>query len=239
MTIYPAIDIFEGKAVRLTRGDYSQMTVYSKDPVTVACGFREAGASFMHIVDLEGARSGEPACFDVISRIVGECGLDVEVGGGIRSAEVIEKYLGIGVKRVILGTAAATEPGFTRDMARLFGSAIAVGVDIKDGRVAIKGWTELADYEALEFCRITAESGVGTIICTDVSKDGMLGGTNIGLYRKIRAELPMKLIASGGVSTLNEVGTLARLGMDGVILGKALYTGGIDLAEAIKLAQTS
>lgn len=234
MLVIPAIDIYKGEVVRLTRGDYSQMTVYSKDPAAVARGFKDAGAEFAHIVDLEGARSGEPANFSVIERIAGESGLDIEVGGGIRSAETIARYLGVGVKRVILGTAAAAEPGFMREMALSFGNVIAVSVDIKDGRVAIRGWTELAGREALEFCMETADAGVCTIICTDISKDGMLGGTNISLYRTLREKLSSDLIASGGISSLEEIDALSDLGMDGAILGKALYTGGIDLAEAIR-----
>lgn len=234
MVIIPAIDLYKGEVVRLTRGDYSQMTVYSKDPAAVARGFSDAGAVFAHIVDLEGARSGEPVNFSVIERIVNESGLDIEIGGGIRSAETIGKYLSIGVKRVILGTAAAAEPGFMREMALSFGGVIAVGVDIKDGQVAIKGWTELAGRNAFEFCAEAADSGVCTIICTDISKDGMLGGTNIGLYRTLREKLSVQLIASGGISSLDEIDALSDLGMDGAILGKALYTGGIDLAEAVR-----
>jgi len=209
------------------------MTVYSDDPVSVARGFRETGATAAHIVDLEGARDGAPANLDVIGRIASETSLDIQVGGGIRTAEVIEKYLSIGVKRVILGTAAVTTPGFLAEAVRTFGDAIAVSIDIKDGFVAIKGWTELSDRDAPGFCRAVQEAGVRTLICTDISKDGMLGGTNIELYRTLRETLSMALIASGGVSTIEEIKTLSALGMDGAILGKALYTGKIELAEAL------
>ena len=233
MIILPAIDLFKGEVVRLVRGDYSQMTVYGSDPVAVACDFKGAGASFLHIVDLEGARDGTPANSEIIKQIVTGSGLRVEVGGGIRSAEAVEEYLRAGISRVILGTAAAMTPEFIQDMVHRYGDAIAIGVDIKDGRVAIKGWTELSAREALGFCREVAGFGVKTIICTDISKDGMLGGTNIGLYSNMRNELSVRLIASGGVSSLEDVAALSALGMDGAIIGKALYTGDIDLAEAI------
>ena len=222
--------------MRLLRGDYSRMTVYSDDPVSVACGFGEAGASVAHVVDLEGARDGEPANFDVIKRISGESGLGIQVGGGIRSASVIEKYLKIGVMRVILGTAAVSMPGFLLEMVREFGDAVAVSVDIKDGLVAIKGWTEVSDRDALGFCRTVEEIGVKTLICTDISKDGVLGGTNMELYHTLRESLSINIIASGGITSLDEIKALSLRGMDGAILGKAMYAGNIKLSEAIKTA---
>lgn len=237
MIILPAIDLYNGEVVRLTRGDYARMTVYSADPVAIAHGFRDAGAAYMHVVDLEGARSGEPAQFASIRRIAMESGLDVEVGGGIRSEITITRYLAAGVKRVILGTAAATKPGFVRSMTRMYGDAIAVGVDIKEGRVAIKGWTELAERDALELCEEIEGAGVQTLICTDISKDGMLGGANIELYRTMRGNLSINLVASGGVSSIGEIKALSDLGMDGAIIGKALYTGELDLAEAVRAGQ--
>ena len=233
MTIYPAIDIFEGKAVRLQRGDYEQMTVYSYDPVSVALGFQKAGATAIHIVDLEGARTGTPANYHIIKSIISETGLFIQVGGGIRTPETIDKYLRAGVKRVILGTAAVSQSGYLQEMVKKYREAIAVSVDIKDGFVAIKGWTEVSDQNALAFCETVSNLGVQTIICTDISKDGMLCGTNIELYKTLRSKLPIGIIASGGVTTLDEIGTLAKLGMDGAILGKALYTGAIDLEEVI------
>jgi phosphoribosylformimino-5-aminoimidazole carboxamide ribotide isomerase len=235
MILYPAIDLYEGKAVRLKRGDYAQMTVYSDDPVSVAFGFKQAGATNAHVVDLEGARDGKPANFDVIERIVAESGLFVQVGGGIRTAETIVKYLNAGVKRVILGTAAVATPGFLSEMVDGFGEAIAVSVDIKDGYVAIKGWTEVSCQSALEFCDMVEKLGVKTLICTDISKDGLLSGTNMELYRTLRSRLSIGLIASGGITSLDEIETLSGLGMDGAILGKALYTGAIDLSEGVKL----
>jgi len=235
MVIYPAIDIFEGKAVRLKRGDYAQMTVYSDDPVSVALGFKQAGASAAHIVDLEGARSGSPANFDVIKKIAGESGLDIQVGGGVRTAGVVENYLKAGVKRVILGTAAVQAPGFLPEMVGAFGGVVAVSVDIKDGYVAIKGWTELSDKDALGFCHTVETLGVQTLICTDISKDGVLGGTNMGLYRTLRKALSINLIASGGITTIDEIRTLSALRMDGAILGKAMYAGHIKLTDAIEI----
>jgi phosphoribosylformimino-5-aminoimidazole carboxamide ribotide isomerase len=238
MIIYPAIDLYDGKAVRLMRGDYAQMTIYSDDPVSVACGFHKAGATAAHVVDLEGARDGKPANFEVIKRIKTESGLDIQVGGGIRTAEDIESYLKIGVRRVILTTAAVSSPEFMSEMVCAFGDAVAVSVDIKDGFVAIKGWTELSDKDAAGFCRIVQECGVKTIVCTDISKDGALGGTNVELYTVLRKTLPITLIASGGITSLDEIGVLSKLGMDGAIVGKAIYTGNINLSEAIKLTSS-
>ena len=233
MIIYPAIDLYEGKAVRLQRGDYEQMTVYSDDPVSVALGFKNAGASALHIVDLEGARDGSPANFEIIKKISAETGMFIQVGGGIRKSETIEQYLNAGIKRVILGTTAVSKPGFLSEMVRDYEEAIAVSVDIKDGFVAIKGWTEVSNQDALDFCSTVGELGVMTLICTDISKDGMLSGTNMELYRTLRAKLSIGLIASGGVTSIDEIETLSKLGMDGVIIGKSLYTKAIDLADAI------
>lgn len=237
MNIFPAIDLFGGQAVRLFKGDYAQMTVYSDDPVGVARSFRAAGAEYLHVVDLEGAKDGTTANFDMISAIIKDGGLKTEVGGGIRSMEVIERYVSAGVFRVILGTAAITQPGFVRDAVARFGSAIAVGVDIKDGLVAIKGWTEVSDRDALSFCSDMQSLGVETIISTDISKDGVLGGTNTGLYEQLSQRLSLQIIASGGVSTLDDVRTLAGMNLYGAILGKALYTGALDLAAAIVAAR--
>jgi len=237
MILYPAIDLYEGKAVRLKRGDYSQMTGYGDDPVAVAQGFKDSGAKALHIVDLEGARDGKPANFKTIARIASESGLFVQTGGGIRTAGIIEKYLDAGINRVILGTAAVSKPGFLSDMVSKFSDAIAVSIDIKDGLVAIRGWREVSNRDAHEFCDIVEKLGVQTLICTDISKDGMLRGTNIGLYRTLREKLSTGLIASGGVTDLGEIKTLSELGIDGVILGKALYSGKIDLTEAVKLCQ--
>jgi len=237
MTIYPAIDLYEGKAVRLVRGDYDQMTVYNDNPAAVAKGFKELGATHMHVVDLEGARDGEPKNFSTIKRILTETDLAVQVGGGIRDTATIEKYLEIGVKRVILGTAAVAKPGFLKEAVGKFVGAIAVSADIKEGLIALKGWTEMSDQDAMTFCAEVEKIGVQTLICTDISKDGLLEGTNMQLYDTLRKELSLYIIASGGVTTLDEIKTLSQKGINGAILGKALYTGNIDLAEAIKAAK--
>jgi len=233
MIIYPAIDLYEGKAVRLKRGDYTQMTVYSDDPLTVAKSFKEAGATALHVVDLQGARDGKPENYEVIKQIANEAGLFVQYGGGLRTAEVIEKTLSAGVNRVILGTAAVSRPGFLEEMVKKHGEAVGVSADIKDGFVAIKGWTEVSKINTLEFCDTVVNQGVKTLICTDISKDGMLSGTNIELYQTLRSRLPIGLIASGGVTSIDEIKKLSELGVDGVILGKALYTGDIDLTKAV------
>lgn len=233
MILFPAIDLYDKKAVRLTKGDYAQMTVYSDKPADVACAFRDAGARCLHMVDLEGARDGTTANFETIREIIKASGLFTEVGGGIRTREVIEKYLDIGVERVILGTAAVAQPGFVDDMVELYGGKIAVGVDVKDGYVAVKGWTEVTGLECLDFCRQMEKKGVRTIICTDISKDGVLGGANNELYRQLLNELSLNIIASGGVSSLKDISYLDYLGLYGAILGKALYEGRINLKEAI------
>jgi len=235
MTIYPAIDLYEGKVVRLARGDYSQMKVYGEDPVSIAHGFKKAGAAAVHIVDLEGARDGEPANFNMIEEIIAGSGLEVQVGGGIRNLETIEKYLRIGAKRVILGTAAVAAPGLLQESVKLYPGSIAVSADIKSGYVAIKGWAELSEYGIMDFCQRINDSGVRTLICTDVSKDGLLCGANMELYRVLRKNTEMYLIASGGISSLDEIQTLSELEVDGAILGKALYEGKIELAEAVKV----
>jgi phosphoribosylformimino-5-aminoimidazole carboxamide ribotide isomerase len=239
MTIFPAIDLYEGKAVRLKRGDYAQMTVFSDDPLSVAHKFKEAGATALHIVDLEGAQSGMPANHELIKQIAINSGLSIQVGGGIRTPETIKDYLQAGIKRAILGTAAVSIPGFLQKMVSDYGEAIAVSVDIKDGLVAIKGWTEVSNRDALGFCGTVEELGVKTLICTDISKDGMLSGTNMELYRTLRSQLAIRLIASGGITSLDEIKTLSELGMDGAILGKSLYAGAIDLTEAIKACNVS
>ena len=235
MIIYPAIDLYEGKVVRLKQGDYTQKTVYSDDPVSVALGFKETGATALHIIDLEGALNGKPKNADIIKQITKETGLFVQVGGGIRTPEIIEDYLKAGVKRLILGTAVVSKPELMREMAGNFDEAVAVSVDIKDGLAAVKGWTELSDQDAIDFCCRAETLGVRTLICTDISKDGMQSGTNIELYKTLRQKLTLKLLASGGVTSIDEIKTLSDIGMDGVILGKALYTGHIDLKKSFTI----
>lgn len=234
MKLYPAIDLIKGKAVRLVRGDYEQMTVYSDDPIATARSFRDAGAEYLHVVDLEGAKSGETPNIELISRIIKEIGLKTEVGGGIRSAETVKKYIDAGVTRVILGTAAITQAGFVNEMVKLYGDKIAVGVDVRDGFVAIRGWQEVTDKECMDFCKEMQKAGVKTIICTDISKDGLLGGANFELYETMSKELGLDIIASGGVSSIEDIRKLKALGIHGAILGKALYTGMLSLEEAIR-----
>ena len=236
MLIFPAVDLYEGKAVRLYKGDYAQMTVYSEDPASVAADFAACGASCLHLVDLEGARSGETPNLETIRGIVASSALFTEVGGGIRSLPVIERYLAAGVSRVILGTAAVTDPAFLREALRSFGDAVAVGVDIRDGRVAIKGWTEKSALDPYTFCGELQALGVRTLICTDISRDGAMQGANRALYRELSDRFSMDITASGGVSSLEDIRALRALGLYGAIIGKAYYTGAIDLREAIEVA---
>ncbi|MBO5775815.1 MAG: 1-(5-phosphoribosyl)-5-[(5-phosphoribosylamino)methylideneamino]imidazole-4-carboxamide isomerase [Clostridia bacterium] len=237
MKIFPAIDLYGGKAVRLYKGNYNEMTVYSDNPVEIALDFKEAGAEYMHVVDLEGAKTGDTPNIETIKKIVTESGLFDEVGGGIRSIEVIKKYLDNGVQRVILGTAAVTDREFLKTAIAEFGDHVAVGVDIKDGFVAIKGWTEKSTYEAFGFLKELEELGVKTVICTDISKDGAMQGTNHELYNKINNELSLNVIASGGVSSMDDVIKLARQNVYGAIIGKAYYVKAISLKEAIGVAK--
>ena len=236
MVIYPAIDLVDGKAVRLFKGDYAQMTVYSEDPASVAKDFQAAGAKYIHLVDLEGAKSGVPENLDTIRKILEQTDLFVEVGGGIRNLETVETYLNAGVNRVILGTAAVTDPAFLEAALAKYGEKIAVGVDLKDGFVAIKGWTETSALDAETFFDRMQALGVKTVICTDISRDGAMKGTNRELYRELSAKYSIDLIASGGVSSLEDVEALAAMGLHGAIIGKAYYIGAIDLKTAIEVA---
>lgn len=237
LQLFPAIDLVGGNAVRLVKGDYNQMTVYSNDPAGVAESFRRAGAENLHLVDLEGARDGNTPNLDTVRTIVSRADLFTEIGGGIRSEETVRTYLDAGVDRVILGTAAWKDPEFLDRMLDKYHEKIAVGVDFRDGKVAIKGWTELADVTCFDFCESLQKRGVRTVICTDISKDGLLGGTNIALYREMVRRFSMDLTASGGVSSLEDVRKLRDMGIYGAILGKALYTGMLDLSEAVALVR--
>lgn len=237
MLIFPAIDLYEGKAVRLYKGDYQNMTVYSDDPVSVARDFRAAGATCVHLVDLEGARDGTTPNLEIVRKIATVSGLFTEIGGGIRDMKTVYRYLEAGVDRVILGTAAVTDEAFLREAVATFGDRIAVGVDIKEGKVAIKGWLETAALDALEFCEKLQRLGVSTIISTDISRDGAMQGANHALYRTLQERFRLQIVASGGVSTLEDVKKLAARGLYGAIIGKAYYTGAISLAEAIEVAK--
>ena len=236
MNIFPAIDLYEGKAVRLYKGDYRQMTVYDHQPLNTAKKFEAAGARYLHMVDLEGAKTGGTPNADTVRTIVENTGLFVELGGGIRSMEVVEKYLSLGVRRVILGTAAITDGDFVQRAVDRYGSAIAVGADVRDGKIAIKGWTELSDMTLEAFMERFQHMGVTTVICTDISRDGAMRGTNRALYADLQARCAMNIVASGGVSTLEDVRALARMKLYGAIIGKAYYTGAIDLKQAIEEA---
>lgn len=237
MKIFPAIDLFGGQAVRLYQGDYDQMTVYDPEPLNTVRRFEEAGASCLHLVDLEGAKSGETTNLSTIETIARETKLFMEVGGGIRSMETIQRYLDAGASRVILGTAAVTDPDFTALAVQTYGEKIAVGADLKNGKIAIKGWLETAQESWDVFLGRMEELGVRTVICTDISKDGVLEGTNHKLYAALSARYDMNIIASGGVSSLEDVKALRKAGAAGAIIGKALYTGAIDLAEAVRVGE--
>ena len=237
MIIYPAIDLYDGKAVRLFKGDYNQMTVYNEDPLAVARDFVACGAKRIHLVDLEGARDGNTPNLAVVCRIKQEAGLFCEVGGGIRSMEVVDRYMDAGIDRVILGTAAVTDPAFLQAAVAKYGEKIAVGVDIKDGLVAIKGWTETADKDALAFCKQLEELGVKTVICTDISRDGAMQGTNHSLYKTLSERFALDIIASGGVSSIEDITRLAAQNIHGAIVGKAYYSGSLDLKQAIEVAK--
>lgn len=237
MKLYPAIDLYEGKAVRLFKGEYQQMTVYNENPLEVAMDFRNAGAECIHLVDLEGAKFGTTSNLPVIEKIVKATDLFVEVGGGIRTMETVEAYLSLGVGRVILGTAAVTDRAFLEAALAKYGEKIAVGVDLKDGYVAIKGWTEKSQWTADAFFRDLEALGVSTVICTDISRDGAMQGTNRQLYKELSEKYHIQLIASGGVSSIEDVEALGAMDLHGAIIGKAYYTGAIDLTEALEVCR--
>lgn len=237
MEIFPAIDLREGQVVRLSQGDYDQMTVYSKDPVEVALGFRKAGAQNLHVVDLDGAKDGRLSNFETIQRIATEAGLSVQVGGGIRDEDRIRRYLDLGVSRVILGTIATRDFNFVCRMAALYGDKIAVGVDVRDGYVAVSGWKEITQLEGMDFCKRLRDSGVSTVIYTDISKDGKMEGTNMDAYLELSEIKGLNIIASGGISSLAEIRKLKEMGTYGAILGKALYEGLFRLEDALAASE--
>ena len=237
MNIFPAIDLFDKKAVRLFKGDYNQMTVYSENPIDVARDFEKKGARFIHMVDLEGAKDGTTPNIEIVSGIANETSLFVEIGGGIRSMETVERYLSSGVSRVILGTSAVTDEEFLRSAISKYGDKIAVGADVKDGYIAIKGWLEKSSYTLDAFFEKMQKLNVKTIICTDISKDGAMKGTNLKMYSELSKKYSLDIVASGGVSTINDITELRKMELYGAIIGKAYYTGAIDLAEAIEVAK--
>ena len=233
MVIYPAIDLFDGKAVRLFKGDYQQMTIYDDNPAEVALDFRKQGAKSMHLVDLEGAKKGVPTNQDTIKEIVKAFDGFVELGGGIRSMETVKFYLEAGINRVILGTAAVKDPDFLEQAVKQYGEKIAVGVDIKEGYVAINGWLDKSQVSAEDFFQQMTDLGVKTIICTDISRDGAMQGANIELYKSLSDNYPIDIIASGGVSSMEDIVALRDMNLHGAIVGKAYYVGAINLEQAI------
>ena len=237
MKLFPAIDLYDGKAVRLFKGDYDQMTIYSENPIEIARDFEEKGAKYIHLVDLEGAKDGTTPNLHIVKQIANETSLFTEIGGGIRSMDTVKAYLENGVDRVILGTAAVNNPEFLKEAVDTYGERIAVGVDVKDGYVAIKGWVEKSQYTCFEFCEKMQDLGVTTLICTDISKDGAMQGTNRELYKELSEKFHMDITASGGVSTLEDVKALRALDLYGAIIGKAYYIGAIDLCEALEAAK--
>ena len=237
MILFPAIDLYEGKAVRLYKGDYAQMTVYSDHPEEIARDFAACGATHIHLVDLEGARSGETPNLDTVLKIRAASGLFCEIGGGIRSMPIVDRYLGAGLDRVILGTAAVADERFLREAVEKYGDRIAAGADVRDGYVAVKGWTEQSGVTLEAFCAKMEEIGVATVICTDISRDGAMRGTNREMYSMLSKRFRLQITASGGVSTLDDVRHLRSLDLYGAIIGKAYYTGDIQLKEAIEVAK--
>lgn len=238
MKLYPAIDLRGGQAVRLYQGDYDQMTVYNADPVAQAQAFLDAGARYLHVVDLDGAKDDTTANLQTIAAIAKLGGLKIEVGGGIRDEERIRRYLDLGVDRCILGTIAVKNFAFTEQMTKTYGARIAVGVDMKQGYVAVNGWKEVTPEPGVDFCRRCAAAGVGAIIATDISRDGTMQGTNLDLYRELLTIPGIEVTASGGIARMEELEELQAMGCHAAILGKSLYTGAIDLAEAVRRYQT-
>ena len=237
MNIFPAIDLYDKKAVRLYKGNYEEMTVYSENPIEIAYDFESKGAKFIHMVELEGAKNGTTPNIEIVKEVATKTSLFVEIGGGIRNLETVEKYLSAGVSRVILGTSAVTDEEFLKKAISKYQDKIAVGADVKDGYIAIKGWVEKSQYSLEDFLSKMEKIGVKTIICTDISKDGAMKGTNLELYKALNEKYSLDIIASGGVSDISDISALRQMNMYGAIIGKAYYTGAIDLKEAIEVAK--
>lgn len=237
MIILPAIDLLGRKAVRLLKGDYNQVTVYSDSPLEVAEKFKSLGATHIHMVDLDGAKYGTAPNMDIVAEVAEKTGLFIEIGGGIRSMKTVKKYIDAGISRVILGTAAICDEAFLKEAVRTYGEKIAVGADVKDGKIAVKGWLEQSDVTLDEFFLKMQDLGVKNIICTDISRDGAMRGTNLELYRELSAKYSLDITASGGVSSIEDVKRLREMNLYGAIIGKAYYTGAVDLKEAIEVAR--
>ena len=236
MILFPAIDLFEGKAVRLYKGRYDQMTIYSERPEEIAADFVSQGISHIHVVDLEGAKNGGTPNFETVLRIKEKSGCFCEIGGGIRSLEIIKRYLDIGVDRVILGTAAVENTKLLETAVCKYGDKIAAGVDIHDGFVAVRGWQIQSELPFMTFCRQMEGAGIRTLICTDISRDGAMRGTNPSLYRELSEELGIRITASGGIASLEDVRQLRAMNLYGAIIGKAYYTGAFSLKDALEAA---
>lgn len=237
MIVFPAIDLYDKKAVRLYKGDYENMTIYSENPIEIARDFEEKGATWIHMVDLEGAKEGTTPNIEIVKQVVRETDLSVEIGGGIRSMEVAEAYFQAGVSRIILGTAAVDDEDFLKAAVDRYGKGIAVGADVRDGQVAIKGWLEKSQYSLESFMENMQTLGVETVICTDISRDGAMKGTNLKLYKELSEKFNMNIVASGGVSSMEDIVALREMNLYGAIIGKAYYTGNIDLKKAIEVAK--
>jgi len=234
MIIYPAVDIKDGRCVRLLQGEFYKVTVYSDDPLEMALKWESLGAEYLHVVDLDGARTGEPKNISITSKIAAKLNIPVQLGGGIRSIETIEKVISMGIRRVILGTSAVKNPDLVKQAVENFRENIVIGIDAKDGKVAIDGWEKTSEFTAIDFANKMVELGAKTIIYTDISRDGMLTGPNLDAMREMAQSVDAEIIASGGVSNLKDIKNLKETGVSGVIVGKALYTGNVDLQEAIK-----
>ena len=237
MNVFPAIDLYDKKAVRLYKGDYNQMTVYSERPWEIAIDFEQKGAKFIHVVDLEGAKTGETPNLEIVKKIAESTNLFLEIGGGIRDMKTVETYLNNGASRVILGTSAVNDEAFLTEAVSKYGEKIAVGADVKDGYIAIKGWIEKSEYSLDAFLEKMQKIGVKAVICTDISKDGAMKGTNLELYKELSEKYSLEIVASGGVSSMDDVLALKKIGVWGAIIGKAYYTGAIDLKEAIEVSK--
>lgn len=237
MIILPAIDLLGRKAVRLLKGDYNQVTVYSDSPLEVAEKFKSLGATHIHMVDLDGAKYGTAPNMDIVAEVAEKTGLFIEIGGGIRNMETVKKYIDAGISRVILGTAAICDEDFLKEAVKAYGEKIAVGADVKDGKIAVKGWLEQSDVTLDEFFLKMQDLGVKNIICTDISRDGAMRGTNLELYRELSEKYSLDITASGGVSSIEDVKRLREMNLYGAIIGKAYYTGAVDLKEAIEVAR--
>ena len=237
MKIFPAIDLKDGRVVRLTQGDYGRVTQYAVEPEEAARSFVEAGAKYVHIVDLDGAKDGTTANLSTVARVLRDGRLFAEVGGGIRDRARIEAYLAAGASRVILGTAAVNDRAFLEEAVKAYGARVAVGVDARDGRVAVDGWQTVTALDGVEFCRRLRDMGVATVIYTDIARDGAMRGVNLEIYRTLLGIEGLEIVASGGVSTLEDVRALRDMGVPAAIVGKALYSGALNLADVLKEAE--